>query len=523
MALREILANLQIRVQGAEQLRQTNQGISSAVGGLRQAATQLRGVGTQLAAALALRQVVRFTTDLIDAGDELDKMSQSLGLSVEALQRWQFIAERSGVSAQQLSGALLRLTRSAGAAAEGAAGPAGAYRELGVSVRDANGELRQGEDLFEATILGLAGVENATQRSFIATQIFGRTGASLLPIVNGGAEGIAELTARFHELGGAMSGEAVAAAAEAQDALADFDLVATSLKGKLAVAFLPTLTRVINALSDFATEVADVLEHSSAFETGLVVLIATLGGVAVALGIVLAEYLAIVIPILLLILLIGDLITLFRGGQSVVGDFIDEMFGVGAAQTTVEALTAAWENLVLVVRDGLALLRGEDAPSGGGQAEQVSAEEGRRRAALRGEVRGVRGQSFEEALAAANEARAAEGLEALPAVRSEAPPEVTAPDAEAPRARGRARPPPRGPTIPREIAAEVGRDRRTVGAAAAPRGATTTIVQNVEAPVTINVEGARDTEVVAASVRRGTDRTLARIFSNAAATLPQGT
>ena len=101
-----------------------------------------------------------------------------------------------------------------------------------------NGNLREGESLFQDTIRALGEVENSTERSFLATRVFGRSGASLLPIVNAGAAGIAQLTQRFEELGGAMSDEAVAASAEAQDALADFDVVMTSLKGELASSFL---------------------------------------------------------------------------------------------------------------------------------------------------------------------------------------------------------------------------------------------------------------------------------------------
>jgi len=205
MALREVLADLTVRIRGQQGLTQANRGISQAASGLTGVSTALRGAGAALGVSLGLRQIARFASDVIAAGDEIDKTSQSLNLSAEALQRWNFIAERSGVSTQQLSSSLLRLQRTAGAAADGNRTSQDTFRTLGVEVRNANGEIREGEDLFRSTIIALGEVENSTQRTFLATRLFGRAGAQLLPVVNAGAEGIEELSARFAELGGGLS------------------------------------------------------------------------------------------------------------------------------------------------------------------------------------------------------------------------------------------------------------------------------------------------------------------------------
>lgn len=512
MALREILADLTVRIRGQEGLAQANRGINQAASGLGGVRTALAGAGAALGVSLGVQQIARFTSEVISAGDEIDKTSQSLNLSAEALQRWNFIATRSGVSTQQLSGSLLRLQRTAGAAGDGNRTAQDTFRTLGVEVRDANGEIREGEDLFRSTIIALGEVENSTQRTFLATRLFGRAGAQLLPVVNAGAEGIEELSERFDELGGGLSNEAVAASAAAADALADFEVQMTSVKGELAAVLLPILSRAVDAFGTFTRAVGAMTQNSSALEAVIAVLIGAAIALAIAFAVPALEIVGIAISFALLFLIVEDLITLFRGGESVIGDFIDEMVGDGTAEQWVQNLTDAWNGLILAIETGRALLRGDEAPTASGRATGTAAQ-ARRSAALRGTIRGAQGQSFEEALADANAARAEEGLELFDA-------NGVLPE-EAPAAPERARGGRGAPRIPRSVAARAANPSRALGPGAAARASETNIEQNVTNDTTINVEGAGDPEAVAQLVQRRQDRALARQLANAAATLPQ--
>ena len=499
MALREILADLRVRVRGGEQLQRANRGVQSTVGSLRQAGRALGAAGAALSSALAVRPIAAATAEVIQFGDEVAKTARILGIGADELNRWRFAAERSGVDANQLTGGLQRLQRNIVDAGEGVQTAVRAFRDVGVSATDSEGRFREIEDLLPELADGFAGLESDTQRAARAQQLFGRSGTALLPFFENGAAGIRELTARFDELGGNLGGEFFENSEAAQDALSDFDLVSRSLRTRFVAQFLPTITRVVTAIAEFAATVERTLSRSSAMQTALGVLAVAAGVLAVALAPVILSFVGMALPIVAVILLIEDLVTMFRGGESAIGDFIDATFGVGTAQEWVENLTAAWDGLTLAIRRGLAALRGEELPTASGRAAPTTAaaagDRQRNAAALEGRVVGSRGQSFEEALAAANATREGAGLPPIGG----------------------------GPSIPAAVAAEAGTERRRVGrGVSAARGGGGTVTQTVTAPVTVNVEGAGDPEAVGAAAARRTEQALGRIFSNAAATLPQG-
>src|SRR3972149_8768222 len=70
----------------------------------------------------------------IDAADQLSKLSQKTGVSVETLSTFKHAAGLAGVSVEELAGALARLAKSSAAAADGTGAQAQAFQQLGISV-----------------------------------------------------------------------------------------------------------------------------------------------------------------------------------------------------------------------------------------------------------------------------------------------------------------------------------------------------------------------------------------------------
>src|SRR5688572_14122428 len=125
MALREVLADLSVRVSGVQQLAQANRGVDRAVVGLRNVGQRLGAIGAAISSALAVREVGALVHQVIVLGDEIGDTSQRMGVSAAALQRWRFIAERSGVETAELDGALRGFNRTLGQASRGGAAAAG--------------------------------------------------------------------------------------------------------------------------------------------------------------------------------------------------------------------------------------------------------------------------------------------------------------------------------------------------------------------------------------------------------------
>lgn len=121
----------------------------------------------------------------INLGDQLNKTSQKVGVSVEKLSAYQYAAKLSNVSNETLTASLARLGK---AMAEGAADPtsktAVAFRNLGVQLTDTQGKVRPLSDVFEEVARKLAKVPDGAVKVQYEMALLGRSGYEIAPLLN---------------------------------------------------------------------------------------------------------------------------------------------------------------------------------------------------------------------------------------------------------------------------------------------------------------------------------------------------
>ena len=206
--------------------------------------------GLSAGAVAAIGAIVAVAKGVWDAsnaygeyGDNIDKTSQKMGISAQAYQEWAYILEHNGSSIDTMQRGMTRLQSAASDSKE-------AFEELGISQTELAQLSDSPEELFAATIEGLQGIENASDRTRIATELFGTGMASnLMPLLNMTPEETEEMRQKFHELGGALGGEGVKNAAAFEDALTDLRTAWTGLKNEVVGPIVPVLTAGINALA----------------------------------------------------------------------------------------------------------------------------------------------------------------------------------------------------------------------------------------------------------------------------------
>ena len=161
----------------------------------------------------AIGMVVKKVGDMVvataQATDRVDKMSQKIGISRTAFQEWDFILSQSGASVDGLQMGVKTLSNAADEARKGTALYADAFDRLGVSVTDANGNMKDQETLFNEVFKALANVDNQTERTAIANKLLGRSATELAPAFNAGADAIEDMRSKAHQLGLVMSDELV--------------------------------------------------------------------------------------------------------------------------------------------------------------------------------------------------------------------------------------------------------------------------------------------------------------------------
>lgn len=202
------------------------------------------------------------TVAAAEYGDNVDKMSQKMGMSAEAYQEWDAVMQHNGTSMETLKASMKTLSNAAENQNE-------AFAALGITEEEL-ANLSQ-EDLFGRVIEGLQGMEEGTERTYIAGQLLGRGATELGPLLNMTAEETQAMKDRLHELGGVMSDEDVAAAAQFQDSLQDMTTGFEALQRNLVSEFMPSLTSVMDGVTDiFAGDTDKGLENISTGVEGLI-------------------------------------------------------------------------------------------------------------------------------------------------------------------------------------------------------------------------------------------------------------
>lgn len=237
-----------------DQAEETGKEVEQSSGGftvLKGALANLAAQGIQVAIS-AMKDLAKETWESVKAaaayGDEINTLSAQTGLSAETLQEYKYMEELLDVSTETLTGSMAKLIRNMSNAKDGTGNAAEAFEALGISVTDANGELRSNQEVFGEVVDALGKMENETQRDAYAMSIFGKSAQDLNPLIEAGGEKIAALTQEAHDMGYVLEDETINSLNETQDALDRFSKVAEGAKNNLVAAFGPTVTATIEPL-----------------------------------------------------------------------------------------------------------------------------------------------------------------------------------------------------------------------------------------------------------------------------------
>ena len=194
------------------------------------------------------KQLVGIITDSAAAGDEIDKMSQKIGISAESYQEWDYVLERSGASIDGLQGGMKKLSTVITDAANGSESANKKLAALGLSVDDLNGK-SQDEQL--SIVIGkLQEMESGSERTAAASKLLGSSATDLAAVLNMTAEETEALKQEAHDYGMVMSDEAVKSSAAFEDSLTKAKGSINGLKYSIAEQFLPDVTSAVQMFAD---------------------------------------------------------------------------------------------------------------------------------------------------------------------------------------------------------------------------------------------------------------------------------
>lgn len=208
--------------------------------------------------------------------DNIDKMSQKLGLSTQAYQEWDYVLKISGADIDSMATGLKTLTNKFDDAKKGNKEATKAFERLGLSMEDIADLSR--EDLFGAAIAAFQDMEDSAERAALANDLFGRSGQELAPLFNTTAEETQRLIKQVNDLGGVLSEDTVKNGAAFQDSLTSLKTAFSGAGNALMTELVPAITSLMDKITAF---IAD---------GGLDKLIQTLKDIAPVIGLVVAGF-----------------------------------------------------------------------------------------------------------------------------------------------------------------------------------------------------------------------------------------
>lgn len=231
-------------------------------------------LGASAAVGGSILAVGKSTADY--AGDMYD-MARGTGMGVEAFQKLAYAGRMSGVETEKLSASLVKFDRMVAEAAGGNKTYMQTFEDLGIKIKDSTGKLRQPNEIFEDVADIFHNTEDGIGKTALAVELFGKSGADLIPMLNDGKDGLKAFYAEAERLGLVLSDEAIAKGDAFSDQLEQIGLQIKGAKLQLGTALIPALSAAAKKISEVIDKITRWIQENPE-------LAATIGNIAMTMG-----------------------------------------------------------------------------------------------------------------------------------------------------------------------------------------------------------------------------------------------
>ena len=194
-------------------------------------------------------------SSMVNYGTAVDNTSRSLSIASDSLQAFRYAADLGGSSAEELDGAVAMLNKNmANVAAGKNKDLAGLMEHLGISMKDANGQMKTAAELMPEIADAIKNQTTSTQRAYIATQFFGRSGQNLIKTLSDGSEGLEAARKEAEKFGLILSEQDVKAATQFGDSMTRTQKAIQGVQNTIGSKLLPVLQPMLDSMNDWIAE-----------------------------------------------------------------------------------------------------------------------------------------------------------------------------------------------------------------------------------------------------------------------------
>lgn len=264
--------------------------------------------------------------------DDLNTLSKQTGLTTEDLQKMQYASELVDVSVDDIAGSMSKMRR-----AMATDGKQDVFAQLGVSVRDGTGALRDSSTVFYEVLDRLGKVGNETERDALAMEIFGRSADQLAGIIDDGGASLKALGEEAENLGLILDQDTLDAMNRVNDQI---DRLKAQAQGQFAKAGAAALEALTPAIEGIVNAISKVLEFIGNLNPEVIKVVTIIAAIVAAIS-----------PVAAIIAKIAGLLATLAPLLPVIGT------ALAALASPVTVLIAGIAALVLILADLVKTIR----------------------------------------------------------------------------------------------------------------------------------------------------------------------
>lgn len=203
-----------------------------------------------LAAIELAKGLAELTEKFAKFAEELHVAAENAGITVEAFQKLSFAAAQSGVTQEEMSGSMARLSRRLYEAKMGSKEAQEAFIKAGIGINAIAG-IKNGQQALIAVSTSMQHMTDATQKSAVAMELMGRGGYHMVSFLSKGPGAIDALSSRAERLGVVLSEHQVEALVKAEHAFQEFWAVIKAVGAQIAAFLSPEIESAVDELLKF--------------------------------------------------------------------------------------------------------------------------------------------------------------------------------------------------------------------------------------------------------------------------------
>jgi hypothetical protein len=245
--------------------------VGTATKSMAAAADFAKGALAGIAAGLTVHAFTSWMKGAIDAGDATKEFAAKTGVAAKDVAGLQLAFKQGGVDADSLTGGIGKLSKQM---VEGN----DAFRRLGIETKNADGTMRGVKDVLYQTADAFAGIKDGAAKSALAQELFGKSGAALIPVLNEGADGMRAMAEMAEKLGLVIDEDTANAADSFNDTIELLGMGMQGVARQAMAQLLPAMNAVAGGFLEAMTEGDSLRKMSDVLAAGLKILYTVFAG-----------------------------------------------------------------------------------------------------------------------------------------------------------------------------------------------------------------------------------------------------